>query len=130
MLFQKSSEKGEFEEVPIDIPPLEPTEPTEHTVEITSSGFSPKTLKIKKGDTATWINKESSAWPASAIHPVHSAYPGSGLNKCGTAEETLIFDACKSLEIDESYSFTFNEIGEWKYHNHLKPSNVGTITVS
>ena len=103
----------------------------ENTIEITSSGFSPKTLDIKKGDKVNFINKgSSSSWPASAIHPTHKVYPDSGINKCGTAEEANIFDACGGLENQETYSFTFNEIGSWNYHNHLNPSKTGTISVS
>ena len=103
----------------------------EHTIEITSSGFSPKTLDVKKGDKVNFINKGTSdSWPASVIHPTHLAYPGSDIKKCGTAEAVNIFDACKGLAQEESYSFTFDEIGSWSYHDHLNPSKTGTIIVS
>ena len=71
-----------------------------YTVEITLSGFSPKTLTINKGDTVTWVNKLSrQSWPASAVHPTHKSYPGSGIEKCGTSEENQIFDACSGLNM-------------------------------
>ena len=40
-----------------------------------------------------------------------------------------IFDTCKGLKKGESYEFTFNEIGSWKYHNHLNPGQQGTVVV-
>ena len=85
-------------------------------VEITSSGFSPQTLEISQGDTVTWTNQNSaSSWPASAIHPTHTLYPG--------------FDSKRGLKNGESYSFTFDKVGTWGYHDHLSPSTKGTIVV-
>lgn len=125
------SQKGAKQPLNETAPSEGATGPQEYTIEITSSGFSPKTLDIKKGDTVTFINKGSSnSWPASVIHPTHLAYPGSDINKCGTEEEVNIFDACRELGNGETYSFTFNEIGSWSYHNHLNPSKTGTIIVS
>jgi len=102
--------------------------PTDNTVRITSSGFEPKTLTVKAGTTVTFVNEDSNKhWPASAMHPTHTVYPGSDINKCGSDE--TIFDACKGLEQGESFSFTFNEKGSWKYHDHLSVSSTGTIVV-
>lgn len=107
---------------------VEPTQPITHTIEMSSSGFTPSTLTIKKGDTVTFVNTDGgSYWPASAIHPTHEVYPGSSINKCGTSEEPMIFDACGSVE--DSWSFTFNDAGEWMYHDHLGTSRFGKITV-
>lgn len=101
-----------------------------YTVEITSNGYSPKELVVNKGDRVTWINTNSAShWPASAMHPTHTVYPGSGMEKCGTSEQDEIFDACKELKVGESWSFVFNEVGSWKYHDHLNVANTGTITV-
>lgn len=103
---------------------------TVKNIEITSSGFSPNTVTIEKGTYVIFVNKESrSSWPASAIHPTHKVYPNSDIEKCGTSEETLIFDACKGLAEGESHSFKFDEKGTWKYHDHLKPGFTGTIIV-
>ncbi len=101
-----------------------------NVIEITSSGFSPDTLTINIGETVTFVNKDIKlSWPASAIHPTHTVYPGSDIKKCGTSEETNIFDACKGLAQGESWSFTFNSKGTWNYHNHLNPSLRGKIIV-
>jgi len=102
----------------------QPTATSENTVEITSSGFSPKILTINAGDTVVFANKDANVhWPASAFHPTHTVYPESG--GCLGSK----FDACKGLEQGESFSFEFNQKGSWKYHDHLNPSLSGTIVV-
>lgn len=95
-----------------------------NVVKYTEDGFSPKTLTIKQGETVTWINEDSDPmWIASNPHPVHTDYPESG--GCSGSK----FDACKPIEKGGSYSFTFDKTGNWGYHNHLTPSNMGTIIV-
>lgn len=102
-----------------------------YLVEIIGSGFSPSTLTINKGDTILFQNiHPEESWPASVVHPTHTVYPGSGISKCGTAEENMIFDACGGLSPDYgTYSFTFNEVGTWNYHDHLDTGKTGTIIV-
>ena len=76
--------------------PIEPqvNSGSSNIIEFTEQGYAPKELVIKQGDTVTFINKASApTWPASAKHPTHTAYPGSGIEKCGTAEQKDIFDA-------------------------------------
>ncbi len=100
-------------------------------ITITSSGFSPNRLEISAGESVTFINQDSSKhWPASNVHPTHTAYPGSDIKKCQTNDEKNIFDACKELANSEEYSFTFNEKGSWSYHDHLRPSLTGVIIVN
>ncbi len=101
---------------------------SDNIIKITAAGFEPKTATVKAGTTVTFVNEDSNKhWPASAMHPTHTLYPGSDINKCGSGE--AIFDACKDLEQGESFSFTFNEKGSWKYHDHLGVSSTGTIVV-
>ena len=133
---------SEKEEVPLPTPlpavedelPPPPTEEepikAQNVVEITSSGFNPKILTIKAGDTVTWINKDTAGhWPATDLHPVHMTYPGSSIKKCGTVEEKNIFDACRDLAQGESYSFTFGRVARWPYHDHSSVRFGGTIVV-
>ncbi len=101
-----------------------------YTIEMTSSGFAPNNLEINKGDSVTWATKDSgSYWPASAMHPTHTVYPGSDIKKCGTSDEESIFDACKALGEGESFTFTFNEEGSWGYHDHVNSGKFGKIIV-
>ncbi len=111
-------------------PPDESVVASEKTIEITATGFSPNPLTIKVGDTVTFVNKDTAQhWPASAVHPTHTVYPGSDINKCGTAEAATIFDSCKGLATGETFEFTFTHAGSWNYHDHLNPSLWGTIVV-
>ena len=101
-----------------------------HQVEMTAGGFVPRTLSVKKGDTVTFVNKDTNKhWPASANHPSHTVYPGSSVSKCGAPEADNIFDTCKGLEEGESFSFIFNEVGSWGYHDHLRSGIRGSIVV-
>lgn len=131
-LFQLSSKSqtpslGEEENM---VPPLGEQSQLSLDVVYNSEGYSPKELKIKKGEIVTFKNESSGGmWPASAFHPTHTAYPGSGILKCDTPEEGTIFDACRAVEPGKEWQFQFNEIGSWKYHDHLVPTRTGTVIV-
>ena len=100
------------------------------TVTYSDSGYSPPMGRIKKGNFIVFENKSSKMmWTASAVHPTHKAYPGSGIEMCGTNTLVAIFDACKGYGPGESWEFRFDEQGAWKYHNHLQPNHTGTIVV-
>ncbi|MDP2593829.1 MAG: cupredoxin domain-containing protein [bacterium] len=104
--------------------------PEERTIHMTPDGFEPKTITVHAGDTVMFSNDDArERWPASNLHPTHTAYPGSTIEKCGTDEETDIFDACRNIVAGESYSFTFDTPGTWKYHDHLYAQHGGTIEV-
>lgn len=108
------------------------TPPTEESNKVlySDAGYAPKELRIKQGETVTFTNESSIAmWPASAIHPTHTLYPGSSLLKCGTPQEQGIFDACQDIGPGKAWSFRFNEKGSWKYHDHRIPTRNGTIIV-
>ncbi|MFH0806375.1 MAG: hypothetical protein V1885_01475 [Candidatus Brennerbacteria bacterium] len=101
-----------------------------HTVRITANGFEPASLIIKKGDIVTWVNESGrNVWPASAMHPTHKVYPGSDISKCGSAEAANIFDSCQGISTGGSWSFIFNEVGTWKYHDHLRATVFGSVAV-
>ena len=102
----------------------------ENIIQMTYKGYDPVDLEISVGDSVTFfIVDVDKHWPASDVHPTHSVYPDSDINKCGSNEADEIFDACRGLVQGESYSFTFNEVGTWEYHDHLKPSMKGSINV-
>lgn len=77
----------------------------------------------------TVVFTDSGFSPASAMRPTHKVYPGSDIEKCGTAEESKIFDACRAIPAGGSWFFTFNEAGSWDYHDHLDAKNFGKIIV-
>jgi plastocyanin len=98
-------------------------------VTLTATGFSPKSITIKKGDTVTWTNTGSGQmWIASANHPTHTVYDGTNLQQhCGTPSAESPFDECKA---GNTYSFTFDKVGSWNYHNHTNASQFGTVVVT
>jgi len=99
-----------------DAVPAPAVSPKTWTIEYRENLFVPTEVKIKKGDTVIWINNISEpVWPASAFHPTHNVYSG--------------FDAFRGIKNGESYSFTFDKIGSWKYHDHLNPSVTGVVVV-
>lgn len=96
--------------------PTTQTPTAQNVVTYNESGFSPNTLRVNVGAAVTFNNESSNPmWVASNPHPIHTGYPG--------------FDAKRGYAKGESYSFTFTKAGTWKYHNHLSPSEGGTIIV-
>ena len=96
---------------------LEKTTPEKETVVYADNGFSPASLTIRVGDTVRFFNSTlpGSLWVASNPHPSHTNLAG--------------FDAGRPYQGGETYSFTFTQVGTWKYHNHLNPSQLGEIIV-
>lgn len=88
----------------------------EATIEITKDGFIPATLSVPKGSRVTWINKDSKPHRvASNPHPDHNGLKG--------------FDALDIIGPDGRYSFIFDAVGSFGYHDHLNPTVNGTIIV-
>lgn len=91
--------------------------PGDIVVTITDSKVEPAELTIKVGQKVTFVNKSLDfAWPASNPHPTHTDYPE--------------FDPREPLDVNEAWSFTFTRVGDWKHHDHLKPSRRGVIKVT
>jgi plastocyanin len=102
-----------------EVPPRNDATHTPETITITYTdlGFSPRDVTIDQGDTVVFENRSTKAfWPASDNHPDHLIYPE--------------FDSKKPVQIGALYSFVFERVGAWKFHNHSKAIYGGTITVS
>jgi plastocyanin len=98
-------------------------------ISYTEEGYSPSSVTIKKGQSVRWTNDATSdveTWPASAVHPTHSIYPVSSDSDCLGSS----FDACRGLKQGGVWQFTFNEVGEWRFHDHLHPSKTGVVIVT
>ncbi len=79
----------------------------ETKVTIDNFTFTPAELTVKAGTTVTWNNHDD------IPHVVVSA---------GKFRS-------KTLDTDDSYSFTFTTVGEYKYFCSLHPHMTGTIKV-
>tara|TARA_B100000745_G_scaffold300564_1_gene255321 strand:- start:7977 stop:8738 length:762 start_codon:yes stop_codon:yes gene_type:complete len=87
------------------------------TVRYTDQGFLPKRVEIQVGDTVKFINESSRPmWVASDVHPAHTILP--------------TFDQFTTSAYGESYFYTFQEAGEWRYHDHVNANELGTVMVS
>ena len=86
-------------------------------VTYTNNGFVPNVLTVNVGTAVTFTNVSvRSMWVASALHPTHQILPG--------------FDELASVAKGGTYTYTFAKVGTWKYHNHVGPSDTGTVIVT
>ena len=93
-------------------------------ISFTGKIFSPPYISIKKGETVRFINNsDEKTWPISSNNP---SYPETREGQCGESS----FDACRGLETGESWDFTFNKVGTWRFNDHLHQGIQGTITVT
>lgn len=77
--------------------------------------FSPTNITIRKGTTVTFTNISSTPHQvATDPHPIHTQVAGFISN---------------SLSQNQTYQFTFPNIGVFTYHCHLHPTMKGTIIV-
>lgn len=84
-------------------------------IDVTASGFSPNTVKVKAGANVVWINKSGAeANVSSADHPTHQVYPALNL---------------RNFKDGSSVQLRFDTPGIYSYHNHLNPSQTGTVIV-
>jgi plastocyanin len=106
---------------------------TPTVVTYTDKGFSPATFTVKLGTTVRFVNNSShKMWVAAGNHPTHTTYDGTteqqhctnGTNNNGS------FDECTAVDPGTVYSFTFNKIGTFTFHNHIQASDGGTVTIT
>lgn len=103
---------------------------SKNVVTYIDSGYIPKEITIKKGETVVWKNESNkSMWTASAMHPTHKVYPGTDIVLCNALRPIAMFDSCGRIEVEQSWSFTFNNVGTWGYHNHVNSSHFGKVIV-
>ena len=78
--------------------------------------YEPSNVTISRGTSIVFKNVGTrDRWPASDIHPTHGIYSE--------------FDPRQPLPPGDSWTFRFDKTGVWRWHDHLEPSLVGTITV-
>jgi plastocyanin len=82
-------------------------------VDIQGSAFKDGTKTIQKGDTVTWVMKDS------------------GTTHTATSDDGSTFDSGNlvALPSRDTFSFTFNSLGDFPYHCEVHPGMKATITV-
>lgn len=98
------------------------------TVTYTDQGFAPKTVNVKVGTKITFVDEASkNMWVATNEHPSHMGYAGTARQDHCPDTAGTAFDQCAT---GSSYSFTFNKVGTWEYHNHTSASDEGKVVVT
>ena len=90
-----------------------PTKVSRPGCEIDDRCYVPSLILTKKGNSVTWVNEDS------AFHSVTSGFYGS---------PTELFDS-GHLDPFESFTFTFDEVGDYDYFCTLHPWMEGLVTV-
>ena len=91
--------------------------PPTQTIKLTDKGFSPSELVVQSGDTVRFVTaNDEPFWPASNVHPEHTAYPD--------------FDPKKPIAANDSWEYEFNEPGTYKFHDHINSLYEGVIVVT
>lgn len=78
------------------------------SVLITNFAFSPANIVVRQGTKVTWTNNDTVP---------HIVRGDKGV------------PVSPSLAPGQSYSFTFNTVGTYKYHSSLYPATMGTVEV-
>jgi plastocyanin len=100
-------------------------------IHMSESGFEPEEANVVLGGKVIFENVgNEDHWPASNIHPTHRAYPRSDIKDCNTSQERFMFDACRNIKPGQTYTFQFDEVGEWRFHDHSSPNFSGKIIVT
>ena len=94
----------------VDEEQVDMTDKKEIAIDIVDFDFSEKNIKIAKGTTVTWTNKGDVE---------HNAQQDDVGESFTAPEKSAVKDdvfAGELLKTGETYSFTFNEAGEFPYH--------------
>jgi len=104
------------------------TVPVSTTITFNGSVFSPANVTVAQGGTVTWTSTGGDMWVASDPDPIQNGYDGTTLEQHCAPGYTGVapFDQCSA---GTSFSFTFNRVGTWSFHDHLDESVGGTVTV-
>ncbi len=87
------------------------------TITYTDTGYTPTTVTIEKGQTVAFVNKSSvPMWAASNPHPAHTILPS--------------FDQFEGTAPGTTYTYTFDEVGTWNFHDHINPTSGGSVIVT
>lgn len=88
---------------------------SETVITYSNSGYSPATITVKNGTTVTIKNTSGHTMQFdSDPHPAHTTNEELNVEKVGAGE---------------SQTFVVKRTGTFGYHNHLNPSETGTIIV-
>lgn len=83
-------------------------------ISITSQGFKPATIRVKKGQSVVWTNTDPQP------HSVTS----------DSTDQDKAFDSAEPLAQQETFTMTFDSTGTFTYHDQNNPTALkGTVEV-
>ncbi|MBL8159288.1 cupredoxin domain-containing protein [Candidatus Saccharibacteria bacterium] len=86
------------------------------SVVVTGSGFTPAVVKVKAGDSVTWVNKDSTPHQIVSLEPNNTS--------------VAAFDSRETLGQGDSYTYTFEKAGTFTYGDKVEPTLYkGTVIV-
>jgi len=87
------------------------------TIRYTNEGYVPANITVKAGTMVMFVNEsDQDMWVASNGHPAHTDLP--------------TFDQFEFSPKGSQYIYTFDQVGSWKYHDHIAPVYGGVVTVT
>lgn len=106
-------------------PVIDLTAEPQVAIDIKNYAYSKQYIKIRKGTTVTWTNRDT------VQHNVMKEHDASGSAHDAPKKSEVRPDVLASqlLSRGESYSFTFNETGVNPYHCSPHPYMKGSVTV-
>ncbi len=103
--------------------PVQPIMPlskqADYVIDITTVGFSPDKIVIKKGDSIIWTNRDR------ANHQLATAAG----NTYADNGPTAAVNSCGVLKLGDSCKITFTAVGAWNYYDKLNAKFTGSVTV-
>ncbi len=104
----------------IDPPAVYGEDTKEVTVQIIGNSYYPKHIKITPGTTVTWVNEDVFSFLASEYSGIHNVVSTEGPTDINSP----------MLAHAESWSYTFEEEGDYKYSCTPHPYMEGKVTVT
>lgn len=87
------------------------------TVRYTNAGYEPPFLSVPVGTMIQFVNEsDAEMWVASNEHPAHTDLP--------------TFDQFGLSSKGSTYTYVFDQVGSWAYHDHLNPEREGVVEVN
>ncbi len=95
-------------------------------VTIETFAFTPETLRVQVGETVTFRNLDDILHTATSGLPKKQGVPG--VSKDRPAQPDGLFD--EELELDDSFTFTFDQAGTYVYYCDIHSGMRGKVIVN
>jgi plastocyanin len=97
------------------------TNDSEVKIDIDSTGYKVANIKIKLGSTVVWTNQDT------VEHTIMTGNMDDSQSHSTSDDKRELMSPV--LKNGESYSYTFNEVGNYSYHCSKHPSEKANVTV-